>query len=579
MKIWSGVDIDHFARPVPAGELSRFRHLHGLHGDPILGAICRLSPVKGLDTFLKAVPALLPRFPNLQVLLVGDGPSREELVRLAYALKIEDRVVMVHSVEDTRVPLAALQVFIAPAHREGFGLSIVEAMAAGVPVVSSHEGGPATLLEQGKSGLLVPPKDPQALHKALETLLADSALRTRMAQAARARAREKYDMKRVVREVERVYRNRILIVSVNWMGDLLFLTPAIRAIRRAHPDAFLACLASPRGVDLLRGNPHLNEVIPIEETRGPGNLRVWWGMIGRLRAGRFDTAFLFHRSFTRALAVRWAGIPERIGQSTWKRNGLLTTAVDLPAPDSVHKIDAFLRIVEAAGIRPDGRHYDAGILPEDRAAADRLMREMDLDSGQRVVALHAGANWRLKRWPPKNFARLADELADRYRAKVLFVGGEGDRVLLQGILGRMKSRPAVAAGRATFRQTGALLERSSLLISNDSGPLHLGLAVGVPVVALFGPTDPNLTGPADGSRSVTPPPGLSAKGGCFQETWPAGPKTGGGVTLLGSIGCPIPCYQLRCPANLCMEQITVEQVLEAAGPLLEGSDPFRAKGV
>lgn len=377
-------------------------------------------------------------------------------------------------------------------------------------------------------------------------------------------------------------RERILIVSVNWLGDLLFLTPAIRAIRRAYPGSFIACLAPPRGLELLQGNPHLNEVIPVQETRGPGNLFVWWRMVGRLRAGRFDTGFLFHRSFTRALAVRLAGIPERIGHCTWKRGWLLTTAVRPPRPDTVHKIDLFLRVLEAAGIQPNGREYDAGLLPVDRAAAERLRSEMGLKPQDRVVALHAGANWRLKRWPPKNFARLADALADRCGAKVLFIGGPGDLPLIEGIVGRMSSRPVVAAGRTTFRQMGALLERTSLLISNDSGPLHMGLAVGVPVVALFGPTDPRMTGPArfasrneqggvnpaNGARAITPPPDLSAKGGSFQETWPAGPKSGGGVTLFGSIGCPVPCTQLRCPANLCMEQITVEQVLEAAGKFL-----------
>ena len=337
-------------------------------------------------------------------------------------------------------------------------------------------------------------------------------------------------------------RQRILIVSVNWLGDLLFLTPAIRAIRRAHPDSRIVGLCAQRGVDLLQGNPHLNEVIPLREPRGPGNFPYWLAQARKIRQGRFDTAFLFHRSFSRALAVRLSGIPERIGFRTWRAGGLLTTAVDLPAPDSVHKIDLFLRLVESVGIRPDGRHYDAGLLPEDRAAAEKIWSGLGVRSGEQVVALHAGANWRLKRWPAGRFAELADGLAQRHAVRTLFVGGEGDRLLIQGITGRMKTPGVIAAGRTTFRQMGALLEKAALLVSNDSGPLHMGLAVGTPVVALFGPTDPKLSGPIHGAN---------------------------GVTLLGSIGCPIPCYQLRCPANLCMDQITVEQVLAAAGKILK----------
>ena len=336
-------------------------------------------------------------------------------------------------------------------------------------------------------------------------------------------------------------RKRILIVPVNWLGDLLFLTPAIRAIRRAHPGAHIAALSPRRGLDLLQGNPHLNAVIPMPEGRGLAHLAGWFPMIRRLRAERFDAVFLFHRSFTRA-AVAWAaGIPERIGIRTWKQGWLLTTAVRPPPADSLHKVDGFLRLVEAAGIPPDGRHYDAGLTPEDEQAADGLAKELGFGPSDRVVALHAGANWLLKRWPSHRFVELADRLTERCRARVLFIGGEGDLPLIESIAGRMRSRPIIAAGRTTFRQMGAVLKRTSLLISNDSGPLHMGMAVGVPVIALFGPTDPKLTGPVSGDK---------------------------GVTLFGSIGCPVPCYRLDCPANLCMEQVTVDQVLAAAGKFL-----------
>ncbi len=338
-------------------------------------------------------------------------------------------------------------------------------------------------------------------------------------------------------------QRRILLVAVNWLGDLLFLTPAIRAIRRAHPDAQITCLAPRRGMELLQGNPHLNELLPMPDGRGLLNLVDWWPLIRQLRAGRFDTAFLFHRSLTRAWVTWAAGIPSRIGYRTWKRGWLLTTAVKPPVKDSVHKVEIFLRLVEAAGIPAAGRHYDAPLLPEDAQAADRLAAELGIRPGDRVVALHAGANWRLKRWPAGHFARLADALADRHGARVLFVGGEGDLPLIRGICGRMKSRPLVATGRTTFRQLGALLRHARLLISNDSGPLHLGIAAGVPVIGLFGPTDPKLTGPVNGARSTV---------------------------LFGSIGCPVPCYQLRCPVNLCMQQISVEQVLAAAARFLDG---------
>jgi len=334
---------------------------------------------------------------------------------------------------------------------------------------------------------------------------------------------------------------RILIVGPNWMGDMIFMTPAIRAIRRCYPDSTICCLVPPRGLDLLSGNPHLNAVIPLNEKRGPAGIFQWWPLIRKLRAEKFDMAFLFHRSFTRTLVVWAAGVRNRIGYRTWKRGWLLTQAVDPVRKDSVHKADWFLRMLEGAGLATDGMKYEVGLSAEDHQEAQQLLNEWNVGKADRIVALHPGANWRLKRWPVGDFARLGDALADRYRAKVLFVGDKGDLPLVQQIQRKMRTRPLVATGRTSFRQLGALLAKSSLLVSNDSGPLHLGLAVGTPVIALFGPTDPALTGPPEGSNAVT---------------------------LFGSIGCPVPCYQLQCPVNLCMSQISVEKVLEAAGPFL-----------
>jgi len=341
---------------------------------------------------------------------------------------------------------------------------------------------------------------------------------------------------------------RILIVAVNWLGDLIFMTPAIRSIRRAYPGSFIACWVPRRGLDLLEGNPHLNAVIPLEAPRGFQGIFRWWPLIRRLKAERFDAAFLFHRSFSRTVAVWAAGIPSRIGYRTWKRGWLLTEAVDPPARDSVHKAVGYLRLVEAVGIKRDGFQYDITIPPGDRQTVETLFAEWGIGLENRLVALHVGANWHLKRWPLNSFAQLADTLATRYGVQVLFLGDSGDLPLVQRILSKMRTKPLVATGRTTFRQLAACLSRVSLLISNDSGPLHLGLAVGTPVVALFGPTDPKLTGPLDGAKAVI---------------------------LFGSIGCPVPCYQLKCPVNLCMSEITVEQVLGAAEQVagLKGSYP------
>ncbi|MCM8795009.1 MAG: lipopolysaccharide heptosyltransferase II [Candidatus Omnitrophica bacterium] len=338
-----------------------------------------------------------------------------------------------------------------------------------------------------------------------------------------------------------VQKNRILIVSVNWLGDLLFMTPAIRAIRSRYPHSRIVCLAPERGIELLRTNPHLNEVIPYRESRGLCGFFRWIGIAARLKKEKFDAVFLFHRSFTRAMAAWLAGIPCRIGYRRKKQGWLLTQSIDPPDKDSIHKAAWYMKLLEVDGIRSDDLSYDIGLEQTDFTEADRLLKHLGIDSSRKIVALHPGANWVLKRWPVGEFARLADEIQEKTQAAVLFIGGEGDLPLVEKVAGRMRSRPFVATGKTTLKQTGALLTRVSVLISNDSGPLHLGAAVGTPVVGLFGPTLPHVSGPPSGSNAVS---------------------------LFGSIGCPVPCYQLKCPANLCMSEIKVEQVLAAAEPYL-----------
>ncbi len=343
------------------------------------------------------------------------------------------------------------------------------------------------------------------------------------------------------RSMNKPPRKRILIVTVNWLGDLLFMTPAIRSIRRAYPDSYIACLAPGRGLDLLTGNPHINKLISFEESRGLRGILHWLALANQLRSERFDTAFLFHRSFTRAFVVRLAGIRSRIGYRTWKQGWLLTQSAVSPSKDSVHKATWYLKLLEADQIPADGLRYDVELTREDHAAAEKLLKGWGIGSSVRLIALHVGSNWKLKRWPAESFAQLADALATKFDARIVFIGSGEDRSLIEKVIQRMNVKPLVAAGRTTLRQSGALLARSALVVSNDSGPLHLALAVGTPVVGLFGPTLPELSGPPSGAKAIS---------------------------LFGSIGCPVPCYQLNCPANLCMSEIRVDQVVAAAETFL-----------
>lgn len=330
--------------------------------------------------------------------------------------------------------------------------------------------------------------------------------------------------------------NRILIVNVNWIGDVLFSTPFIREVRRAYPQSFIAALVVPRCVPILKSNPRLNEIIIYDEQGEHRGIRGKIKLAGLLRAKRFDTAFLLHRSFTRTLICWLAGIPQRIGYYTKKRNILLTKSI-LPSARPAHKVEQFLALAQAAGITPsENKDYEFIVADEDTEYIDSTLRENKLAATDFLVVINPGGNWDLKRWPQERFARLADRLTAEYQAKIIITGAEKDVRLAENITAMMKSLPLILCGRTTLGQLAALMAKVNLVIANDSGPMHLAVSQKTKVICLFGPTSPAVTGPYG---------------------------KGNYIILQQDAGCAVPCYRLNCADNRCMKAITVDNVMEA----------------
>jgi len=344
--------------------------------------------------------------------------------------------------------------------------------------------------------------------------------------------------------VEKEKLNRILVVNVNWVGDVLFSTPAIRAIRRHYPDAHIACMVVSRCKEILELNPHLNELIIYDEKGEHKGLAGKLRLISALKARRFDCVFLFHRSLTRTLMVALSGIKERVGTDNPKRGFLLTKKVKSQPPD-IHKVEQFLHIVKAViGDEDYGKSMELFISREDEAFADEFLKSYGIGQKDNFIILNPGGNWDLKRWPADNFAKLGDKLNGQYSVPIVITGAEKDAELGKKIAGMMKCKPVIACGRTSLRQLAAIMRRASLVISNDSGPMHIAVSQGARTIALFGPTDPAITGPyGQGVYSV------------LQKS-------------PGIPGCKIPCYNLRCEKALCMEAVTVEDVFKEAERLL-----------
>ncbi len=352
---------------------------------------------------------------------------------------------------------------------------------------------------------------------------------------------------------------KILIVTPNWVGDVLFTFPFLAALRENYPEAEITCWVVPRCVELLEEQPFIDEVLVYDERENRGIFSAW-EFITRLRAKKFDAAFLLHRSMTRLLFCALAGIPKRVGFANRKHGWLLPNRLWLGgnvgatrrvAPTArqewlshgKHKVEYFLDLARFAGIKVYRPWYQFHVAEGMKGWAGGQLKTMGVEDKPFVV-VQPGANWELKRWPAENFAKLLDYFMDE-QIPVVVTGSQTDESLIARVVGRDRGGVCAFYGKNGLEELAAIFHRAALVVTNDTGPMHLASAVGTPVVTLFGPTQPQLTGPYGKGRVRV----LRKEVGCNED----------------------PCYNLGCKENVCMRAISVEEVWRTCCELLQKS--------
>lgn len=332
---------------------------------------------------------------------------------------------------------------------------------------------------------------------------------------------------------------KILVRSTNWVGDAVMTTPAMAALRAAYPAAEIVVVANPLVSELFTHHPYCDRVI-VYDKKGPHKgFKGLWRFANVLRQEHFDLAVLFQNAIEAALMAFLAGIPRRAGFRTDARRLLLTHGVPVSKVERrLHHTRYYLQMLERLGICGGDGNLRLECTPDELAWA-----KQQLPGDGNWVAINPGAAYgSAKRWFPERFAETADRLAEEYGVNIVFTGGPGEQEIGRDIAAAMKVEPLNLIGRTSVRQLMAVLASVRLLVSNDSGPMHVGAAFGVPIVAVFGPTDHTTTSPkADICRIVR------------KET-----------------DCA-PCLLRQCPTDhRCMKAITADDVLVAARDLLGG---------
>lgn len=347
----------------------------------------------------------------------------------------------------------------------------------------------------------------------------------------------------------------ILIVKLSAIGDVIHTLPALNALRAAYPGAHITWLVETAAADLIKGHKALNEVLVCDRKgwlrawrAGPGRavLRAIGAFTQRLRQQKYDILFDFQAALKGSLWIALARARQKVGFDrgmVHQEHSYLFLNRRLP-PVSVnrHAIAINLDMLRGYGIAASPIRYDLPLTPDNHQQARLLIESTGGAFAGPVICVNPMARWESKLWPEARFSRLADALSQRYHVPVFFTGAATDIPVIESIQRQQNQKSVNLAGRTSLKTLAALYAGSDLLISTDTGPMHLAAAVGTPVVALFGPTAPWRTGPLGNAHQVIRVP----------------------------LACS-PCFKRHCPDCMCMHRIEVSDVIDAVANVL-GTD-------
>lgn len=347
----------------------------------------------------------------------------------------------------------------------------------------------------------------------------------------------------------------ILIVKTSAIGDVTHTLPALHALRKHYPDAHITWLVEEASAEIVIGHPALDRVLIsrrkkwIDDLKGPNcwaALKDIYNFIKQLRDTQYDLLLDFQGLLKSGLLIGLTRATRKVGfgkgmehaEGSWIFLNERVPAVSM----DYHAVDRELMLLQAIGIECGRVVFDFPIQEEHFLKVEELLQKDNVDRGQPLVAINPCATWETKLWGNDKFAEVADVLLKK-KYNVVFTGSKSDRAVIEDILAKMRMRAVNLAGETSLKILAALYQKAAVVISTDTGPMHIAAAVNTPVVALFGPTAPWRTGPYGEQNKV----------------------------LRVELPCN-PCLKKQCDTTECMKRLSVEQVLDASLQILENSN-------
>lgn len=336
---------------------------------------------------------------------------------------------------------------------------------------------------------------------------------------------------------------KILIIRIDRIGDVVLSTPTFRALREYFPRTYIALLVKPETEAIVSQNPWANEVIIYEEE----NLAKRFKFIQGLRKRRFDLTIdlIWDYPLKSALLAYLSGAKYRVGYDIAGRGIFFNIRVTSDKKEK-HTIERTLDVVRTIGVDTANREPEIVVPPQGKKYIDEFLSQHNILQGNLVIGIHPGGHYPTQRWSREGFAQVGDEVAKRYGAQVIIVASPREARLVQEIMDLMETKPIVMTRETSLEQLIALIDRCDLFICNNSGPLHIAIALKIPTVSTMGPTIP-------------------------ERWWPEGENHI--MVIRKDLPCS-PCNLSYCPLGThdCMRLITAQDILEAVDSQLRSKN-------
>lgn len=330
-------------------------------------------------------------------------------------------------------------------------------------------------------------------------------------------------------------KEKIVVIDLLYMGDLIFATPFFKQLRKNYIDSKIDIIVNSNFYDLIEDNPYFDNVIAYDKK---WSIKESYKFAKKIKKGNYDLGINIHGNWRTILLMYLISPDYNIGYGGDGKSLFLDKTIK--TSDNLHMVKVYLQFLEKMDLKSfEDDSIELKVNKEAKKNMNELIntkiKEEDLSKKKRLIALNTGGTWSTKRWPKIKFAKLADKIKDNGE-EVIFIGGPSDKKRVKDIISLMKNNRVInATGKTSLKELAALVKKSDLVISNDSGPVHVAAAVGTKTITIFGPSDEKKYRPYGEIHEI----------------------------ITNEIDCR-PCGEHECPLghHNCMEKIEVEEVMK-----------------